>query len=60
MAKRKKPVQTSLIERGSRFSHTEVLQFANEHGLKGDYKQVYNALRAVRYVEALGFTVSKA
>lgn len=60
MAKKRKSVQTSLIEKASRFSHTEVLQFASEHDLRGDYKQVYDALRAVRKVEALGFVVTKA
>lgn len=56
MAKRK---QTSLVEKKSRFTNTEVIQFGAKYSVKGTYKQVYDVLRAVRFVEAAGFVVTK-
>lgn len=56
--KERKSRQTSLIEPKPRFTNTEVLQAAQDYGLKGTYAQVYAALRSIRTIEAMGLVVS--
>lgn len=54
-----KQKQRSLLPKKVRFTNTEVIELVSKYGLKGTYKQLYDALRHIRALEALGFTVTK-
>lgn len=56
---KKRLKQKSLLPKKVRFSNTEVMEVGVKYGVKGTYKQVYDVLRAIRFLEGLGFTISK-